>query len=304
MINLIIGGGSIKGIAYTGALEYLYTNNLLTKIKKFYGSSVGSIIGVFFCSGYKPYNILQILLNLNFEECWDFSLNNIDKNYSIITNLFFIKIREIYSKNGDDKITFKKFYDKFEIDLNIYATSLTSRQNICFNKDTFPNLEVFTAVQASSSIPIIFPPVIINNEYYVDGCMKCIDGVCSDIIFNNPHDINYIIKSNYKYKEIGSILDYISEVINCTLQNEDEVNNEYTINLTLSHEFKNKYNFNDLNFNSKIKLYYEGLIQAQNKIKPLIEKLEKDKLEKEKLEKDKLEKEKLEKEKLEKEKQE
>ena len=48
MINLIIGGGSIKGIAYTGALEYLYTNNLLTKIKKFYGSSVGSIIGVFF----------------------------------------------------------------------------------------------------------------------------------------------------------------------------------------------------------------------------------------------------------------
>ena len=305
MVNLIIGGGSIKGIAYTGALEYLYTNNLLHEIKKFYGSSVGSIIGTFFCSGYKPFDILQILLNLNFEEYWDFSLDNIDKNFSIITNLLFLKIREIYSKHGDDKITFKQFYDKFNIDLNIYATSLKTRQNICFNKDTYPDLEVFTAVQASSSIPIIFPPVIINNEYFIDGCTKCIDGVCSNIIDDNPDDINYIIKANYKYKEINSILDYISEVINCTLQNENEINTEYTINVSLSSEFKNKYNFNDLNFNSKIKLYYEGLIQAKNKIKPLIEKLEKEKLEKEnkKLEKEKLEKEneKLEKEKLEKE---
>ena len=166
MVNLIIGGGSIKGVAYTGALEYLHSNNLLANIKKFYGSSVGSIIGIFYCSGYSPFQILQILLSLNFEDLWDFSFDNIEKKYSILSNLFFIKIREIYSQSENPNITFKQFYEKYNIDLNIFATSLTSRSNICFNKDNYPDVEILTVVQASSSIPLVFPPVIINDEYF------------------------------------------------------------------------------------------------------------------------------------------
>ena len=307
-INLIIGGGSVKGVAYTGALEYLYKNNLLNNIKKFYGTSVGSIVGVFYCSGLEPFEILKILLSLNFENLWDFSFENIEKRYSIISDLFFNKVREIYSQFENPKITFKQFYEKYNIDLNFYATSLTTRKNTCFNKDTYPNVEILTAVQASSSIPLIFPPVIINEEYFIDGCMKCLDGVCSNIINSNNEDINYIIKSDYKNKNINSFMDYLSEVINCTLQNENCINNEYTVDISFSENYKAKLNFNDLDNSSKLHLYYEGFKQCRNKIKPLIiqnekEKLEKEKLEKEKQEKlEKLEKEKLEKEKLEKEK--
>jgi hypothetical protein len=272
MVNLIIGGGNIKGISYTGALEYLYSNNLLVEIKKFYGTSVGSIIGIFFCSGYKPIEILHILLSLNLNELWDFSIENIEKRYSLISNLLFIKMREVYSKKENDKITFKEFYEKYNIDLNIYATSLKSRKNICFNKDTYPDIEVFTAVQASSSIPIIFPPVIINDEYFIDGCVKCVDGVFSTILENNINDTNYIIKGDYKQKKINSLMDYVSEVVNCTLQNECEIDNEYTINIENSNKYNNKYNFNDIDYSSKIELYYEGLNQAKNKIQPLIKK--------------------------------
>ena len=309
MVNLIIGGGSFKGISYVGSLEYLYKNNLLTNLKKFFGSSVGSIIGILYCTGYKPVEILNILLSVNFKDFWDFNLNNIETKYSIITDTLFIKIKEIYSHKENSKITFKQFYNKYNIDLNIYATSLQLRQNICFNKDTYPDLEIFTAVQASSSIPFIFPPVKINGEYFIDGCMKCIDGVCSNIINNHENSINYIIKGDYKFKEINSLIDYFSEILNCTMQNECEINNDYTINISLNDKYNNKYNFNDINNSLKLELYYEGLIQAKKKINPLLEKeklekekLEKDQTEKEKLEKEKLEKEKLEKEKLEKEK--
>jgi hypothetical protein len=284
-INLIIGGGSVKGVAYTGALEYLYKNNLLNNIKKFYGTSVGSIVGVFYCSGLEPFKILKILLSLNFENLWDFSFENIEKRYSIISDLFFNKIREIYSEFENPKITFKQFYEKYNIDLNFYATSLTTRKNTCFNKDTYPNVEILTAVQASSSIPLIFPPVIINEEYFIDGCMKCLDGVCSNIINSNNKDINYIIKSDYENKNINSFMDYLSEVINCTLQNENCINNEYTVNISFSENYKAKLNFNDLDNSSKLHLYYEGFKQCRNKIKPLIIQNEKEKLEKEKLEK-------------------
>ena len=307
--NLIIGGGSVKGVAYTGALEYLYKNNLLNNIKKFYGTSVGTIIGIFYCTGIKPFEILKILLSLNFEDLWDFSFENIEKRYSIISDLFFSKVREIYSKFENPKITFKQFYEKYNIDLNFFATSLTTRKNTCFNKDTYSNVEILTAVQASSSIPLIFPPVIINGEYFIDGCMKCIDGVCNDIIESNKDNINYVIKGDYKNKNINSFTDYLSEVINCTLQNENCINNEYTVNISFSEDYKNKLNFNDLDNSSKLHLYYEGFKQCRNIIKPLIiqkERLEKEKQEKqekqEKENKESLEKEKLEK--IEKEKQE
>lgn len=292
--NLIIGGGSIKGVAYTGALEYLYKNNLLNNIKKFYGTSVGSIVGVFYCTGLEPFEILKILLSLNFEDLWDFSFENIEKRYSIISDLFFNKVREIYSEFENPKITFKQFYEKYNIDLNFYATSLTTRKNTCFNKDTYPNVEILTAVQASSSIPLIFPPVIINEEYFIDGCMKCIDGVCNNIIEINKDDINYIIKSDYANKNINSFIDYLSEVINCTLQNENCINNKYTVNISFSESYKNKLNFNDLDNSSKLHLYYEGFKQCRNIIKPLIIQNEKEKLENERLEKE--EKERLEKE--------
>ena len=51
--------------------------------------------------------------------------------------------------------------------------------------NTYPDLKIIKAVQASSSIPLIFPPVIINDEYFIDGCMKCIDGVCSKYVYSD-----------------------------------------------------------------------------------------------------------------------
>ena len=262
MVNLTIGGGNFKGISYVGALEYLYQNNMIKNIENFYGSSVGTIIGIFYIIGYKPFEIFNILLNLNLQDYWDFSFNNIEYSFSLISDSFFKKIKEVFEKMENSNITFIEFYNKYNVKLNLFATSLTQRKNVCFNIETYPNANVFRVLQASCSIPLIFPPVNINDEYYIDGCMKCIDGISKNIILNDEN-IHFVIKGDYSIKKISSFVEYISEVINCTLQNEENFNTEYTISIKTSEEYQNKYNFNDIKFNDKIKLFYLGLSQAK-----------------------------------------
>lgn len=264
MVNLSIGGGSFKGISYLGALEYLYKNDLLNKIENFYGSSVGTIIGIFFIIGFDPFEIFNILLNLDFENFWDFNFSNLQNSFSLINDTLFKKIQEIFSLKEKSDITFIQFYNKYQVKLNIFATSLKQRKNICFNLENYPNMKILTVLQASCSIPIIFPPVKIGDDLFIDGCTKCIDGVCSKVTEDNK--INFIIKGSYGYKNIETFTDYISEIINCTMQNEEILDTDYTINIKCIKEFKNKYNFNDIKPSDKIKLYYHGIIQAKAKI--------------------------------------
>ena len=262
MVNLTIGGGNFKGISYVGALEYLYQNKMINKIENFYGSSVGTIIGIFYIIGYTPFEIFNILLNLNLQDCWDFSFNNLEYSFSLISDTFFKKIKQVFEKMENSNITFIEFYNKYNVKLNLFATSLTQRKNVCFNIETHPNTNVFMVLQASCSIPLIFPPVNINDEYYIDGCMKCIDGISKNIILNDEN-IHFVIKGDYSFKKISSFIEYISEVISCTLQNEENFNTDYTISIKTSEEYATKYNFNDIKFNDKIKLYYLGLSQAK-----------------------------------------
>ena len=61
-------------------------------------------------------------------------------------------------------------------------------------------------------------------------------------------------------------MDYINEVINCALQNEEQIDTKYTINIKSSELYENKYNFNNINNSDKIRLFYEGLFQAKEKM--------------------------------------
>ena len=113
-------------------------------------------------------------------------------------------------------------------------------------------------MSASASIPILFPPVIINGEYFVDGCLKAIDGVVDEI------NDGYTIKFNYKVNKIDSFLSYVSELLMCGITSTSIIKpNINTLIINLPPHFENKYNFNDIKNSDKIELYYEGLVQAQ-----------------------------------------
>ena len=228
MVNLTIGGGSLKGVAFVGALEYLHSKNYLSVIDNFYGCSVGSIIGILYIIGYTPIDILKELLNINMNETWDFDLDNINKKYSLLGGSLFVIVNNIFiKKESNINITIKEFVDKYSVNINIYSVSIKQRKVINFNKDTYPDLNILTAIQASCSIPILFPPVKIGFDYYIDGCSKCLTGC-----YNT--ESGYIIRLNDDYQQIESFTDYISELFKCILINDKQTCSKNTIELVLN----------------------------------------------------------------------
>ncbi|WP_296509630.1 patatin-like phospholipase family protein [Rhodoferax sp.] len=56
--------------------------------------------------------------------------------------------------------------------LSLVATQLDSAQAISFGSPGWDHVPISKAVQASSALPGLFPPVTIDDQYYVDGAMK------------------------------------------------------------------------------------------------------------------------------------
>ncbi len=74
-------------------------------------------------------------------------------------------------------------FEDLSIPLNVFAVNMNTAEYTCFNSGSLA-----IAVKASSSIPIIFQPVEINNELYTDGGLinnfpvEVLEGKCERII--------------------------------------------------------------------------------------------------------------------------
>jgi len=270
MVNLSIGGGSFKGISFVGALEYLYKNKLIENLENLYGTSAGSIIGFLYLIGYDPFEIFQLIISIDLGEYCNLDLTNISVNYSVLNDSFFTKLREIIKQKVNENITFEELYIKTRINFNVFATSLDSRSMECFNHKTNPSLEVITAVKASSAIPLVFPPVLINDQYYVDGCLKSFSGINKKIIEDDikNNKVHFVIKLKdlSKNSSFKSLPEYIISILNCSLTNEKINYTKYTINLDLE-KFNTKFNFNDIKSSDKILIYKLGITQAKETFK-------------------------------------
>lgn len=203
--TLCISGGGIKGISSIGCIKNLIKNNIisLNNIKNYYCCSVGSIISLLFILGLSTKDICNVWKKLNLEKYklkFDFDKFIKNKGIDNATNIMIILQTVLYKKTNKYDITFKELYKLYDIKLNIVTTNITLLKEELFSYDTTPNMSVMIAIRMSISIPIIFSPVLYNNNYYIDG----------GIINNFP--INYITTKNY----IGIITQFypIDENIN------------------------------------------------------------------------------------------
>jgi hypothetical protein len=62
MNDLFIGGGGFSGVMFVGILEYLHENQLLD-IKNFYGTSIGSLIGVLWSGNINNYRAVATVVD-------------------------------------------------------------------------------------------------------------------------------------------------------------------------------------------------------------------------------------------------
>lgn len=174
--NIVIEGGGSKGIACLGALDYLYTQTpeRITSVKRYAGSSAGSLIALFLVLGYTPREVLQIVMantSRNMRSNWFWYPSNIMSCFGLNTRSRFIKYVKKYfkQKHFDPRVTFQQLYERTEKTLVITGTNISKRKVDYFSHITSPDMPVIDAIQASVNIPYYFTKFNYKGDYYIDG---------------------------------------------------------------------------------------------------------------------------------------
>jgi predicted acylesterase/phospholipase RssA len=270
--HLVFSGSAIRSLCLLGILRYIYFNKLENHIKNVAGTSMGS----FFC--------LAFALKVPIDELEEMIIKLIDKEdvVSICTTkflnlfsnlgfndskLYVEPLKEyIKKKYNQDDMTFVELSKFTGVNLYVSSTKINDGTNYIFNVNDTPNVSVFDAVASSMAIPVISKPVIIDGNYYVDGCIT--NNLPYEIFSNiNQDDIlNVVVYIKNDYKVVDKIssddisfIEYYKQIIGiiyaCSLHHSyiskiDKFKNPLIINQS---PFKSFYNFefsnNNLFFN-------------------------------------------------------
>ncbi|GIV35787.1 MAG: hypothetical protein KatS3mg032_0166 [Cyclobacteriaceae bacterium] len=149
-IGLALSGGGARGIAHLGVIKALKEAGV--QFSAVSGTSAGSIAGAFYCAGYKPDEILEIILSMGF-------IKSVRPAWSWIGLLSMDGFREVMLKH----IPHNSFA-QLNLPLTVAATEIRLGKVVYFSDG-----ELAPAVIASSSIPALFNPVQFNGYVLVDG---------------------------------------------------------------------------------------------------------------------------------------
>ena len=148
-INLVLSGGGARGIAHLGVIKALLEYGV--EINQIAGVSMGSIMGAFIADGYSPDDALKIICE--------------QRLFSLFSPIFRRGLFSMYGlEKGLNKYIKHKTIESLNIPLTIYATCVQNGQFVAFNKG-----DIVKPIVASSSIPGLFEPILIDGKQYIDG---------------------------------------------------------------------------------------------------------------------------------------
>lgn len=174
--RLVIAGGGALGLRYLGALEKLNIDGFwnMSDIDSIYGTSVGSIIGVFICLNYNWDVLNQYIIDRPWHEAFKLSGQQIFDSYHK-KGLYDKKLAEIIfkpllkAKDLSVNITLKELYDFSKINLHLFTFNINKFETIELSHKSHPDLELIQAIAMSCSIPGVFMPTIIGEDCFIDG---------------------------------------------------------------------------------------------------------------------------------------
>jgi len=176
--NLVFEGGGVKGIAYVGALELLEQKEILDRITRVGGTSAGAINAVLLALGYSREEMLEILLEMDFNNFLDDSWGIVRDADRLIHDFGWYKgdfFRHwignlIRTKTGNENATFDGLRRAGYRDLYLVGTNLSTGFAEVFSADHTPRWRVVDAVRVSMSIPLFFSSVRdMRGDIRVDG---------------------------------------------------------------------------------------------------------------------------------------
>lgn len=156
-LGLALGSGGSRGVAHAGFLFALEEGGIVPDYIA--GCSMGSVIGACYAKGMKAAEIKEAILGIKLHDIIDLSVAVISK-MSILRSK---KMRDLLVEYlGDINL------EDMNIPFRCVATDLMSGKLHIFKRGS-----AVKAVQASSTIPLIFRPVKSGSGLYVDGGCLC-----------------------------------------------------------------------------------------------------------------------------------
>jgi len=249
-IGLSLAGGGAKGFAHVGVLKVL--DSLGVKVDYIAGTSMGSIIGGLYASGYTGKDIEKIVMDTDF-----YSLIRDPKSRTEST--FFNKSVDKYLlsiplKNGKINLPSsissgqKNVYLLKELFKNVSTIEDFSKLPIPFmcvatnlesgNMQIFEKGDLVQSIMASSAFPSLMDPVKIGDSIYIDGAMtvnypsKPLKDKGIDIVIGV--DLNQDLS---KREDLNNIISILNQVIDFGIQK----------------DAKRQYKFTDINIKPNLK---------------------------------------------------
>lgn len=149
-LGLALSGGSIKGFAHLGVLQYMEEIGLRPDIIA--GTSAGALMGAFYADGYSPREIFEIFSPKGFMDMA--SLRPMGGGVFDTSKFIDFISERLHHKHLED----------LPVPIRIVATNLDKGEQQVF--DSGPLAQIITA---SCSIPVLFNPIELDGTTYVDG---------------------------------------------------------------------------------------------------------------------------------------
>lgn len=244
-VGVVMSGGGASGLAHVGVLKALEEHHI--PIDYISGTSIGSIIGGLYASGFSPIEIEKMVKDVTFykltkgemsvklgyyinkrEDYASWLMFKLSFNNSFLTNLptnlinsvpiDFYLMETFAAPNSASNYNF----DSLFIPFRCVASDIVKKESVVFKKGDLPS-----AIRASMSYPFYIRPITIDSALLFDGGL-----------YNN-------FPTNIMYDEL-----YPDLIIGSSVTENTEIPNDDNVFLQLRNMLMKKSNFNPVCENS------------------------------------------------------
>lgn len=206
--RLVLCGGGTKCITILGYLQQLIVNGQLDGLECISACSAGAYIAVLYLLGMKPVDMLNLLPTENIKLDMKHLLDLTNRKGLYRVKKFAKGFKKIVRDKLGQNPTMTDLYNYSGVDLYIYTCDITNSVDVYINHITHPDYPLLDVVYASSSVPLIFVPVTINDTKYIDG------GIITSIPLQYCNTVDTIILNSTNPNVQSGLLNYIVKLMN------------------------------------------------------------------------------------------
>lgn len=149
-VGLALSGGGARGFAHAGAIQAMIEVGLKPDI--ICGVSAGSVVAAMYAAGIAPRQMLDLFSARKFNDMASWSIPK-DGFFSLDRFKEFLR----------ESIPYERI-EQLPLKTVICATNFDTGKKVAFQRG-----DIAECVAASCCIPIVFKPIMIGNDRYVDG---------------------------------------------------------------------------------------------------------------------------------------